>query len=136
MERLVSIRYLSENDKYKLYSLHESVYLKDKSKSNDLCDYEGSDLFVTSVYGDPDSALISFDGTFICVAGCGIHIYFFESKKSIELFNEPEDITWTEGVYQSADDEQHYVRFNVYTETEKFAINRLNVKTNELETLS
>jgi len=132
----VRIRYLSENDKYKLYSLHESVYLKDKSKSNNLCDFEGTDIFVTSVYVDPDSGLLSFDGSFICVAGCGITIYFIESKKCIELFNEPEDITWTEGVYQSADDEQNYVRFNVYTETEKLAINRLNVKTNELETLS
>ena len=132
----MSIRYLSENEKYKLYSLHESVYLKDKSKSKKLCDYEGSDTFVTSVYGDPDSALLSFDGTFICVAGCGITIYFIETKTCIELFNEPDDITWTEGVYQSAEDEPNYVRFNAYTETEKFAINKLNVKTNELKVLS
>jgi hypothetical protein len=132
----LSIRYLSENDKYKLYSLYESVYLKDKSKSGSHCGFEGSDVFVTSVYGDPDSALLSFDGTFICVAGCGITIYFIESKKCVELFDDPDDITWTEGVYQSAEDEPHYVRFNVCTDTEKFAINRLNVKTNALEILS
>ncbi|MCX7545210.1 hypothetical protein [Marinicella gelatinilytica] len=132
----MSIRYLSENDIYKLYSINESVYLKDKSKSDNLCDYENSDLYLTSVYGDPDSALISFDGTFICVAGCGISIYFIESKKCIQLFNEPEEIIWTEGVYQSAEDGQHYVRFNANTETEKFRIYRLNVKTSGLEILS
>ena len=132
----MSIRYLSENGIYKLYSLHESVYLKDKSKSDNLCDFENSDLYVTSLYGDPDSALISFDGTYICVAGCGINIYFIESRKCIQLFNDPEEIIWTEGVYQSAEDGQHYVRFNAKTETEKVRIYRLNVKTNELEVLS
>jgi len=132
----VSIRYLSENEKYKLYSLHEIVYLKHKSHSNTLSDYEAADEYITRVYGDPDSGILSFDGTYIVVAGCGITVYFIETKECIELLNDPDDITWTEGVYQSAEDASHFVRFNALTDTDKLVINRLNINTREIELVS
>ncbi|MBA6354216.1 hypothetical protein [Colwellia sp. BRX9-1] len=132
----MSIRYLSESENYKVYSLDESVYLKDKSNSKKISDYEERDELITWVYGNPDSALLSWDEKFVVVGGCGITIYLIESKECIDLFNEPNDITWTEGVYQAAGDDIHFVRFNVLTNTDKLQVVKLNIKTQEFEVLS
>ena len=75
----MSIRYLDENQNYQLYALDESVYLKDKREDSNLSDYSKLDTFITCVYGDPDSGLLSFHGKYIAIAGCGLNIYDFES---------------------------------------------------------
>ena len=133
---LVTIRYLAESDSFKVYSLFESVYLKVKSRCKSYIEYEKSDECIASVYGDPESALISFDENYVVIGGCGVSIYNIQSREIVELFNEPDNITWTEGVYQSAEDQNHFVRFNVLTKTNQLAIHRLDIHNHTSEVLS
>lgn len=123
-------RILFENEKYKLYSSYESVYLKNKNTNS-----PDEDLFITYIYGDPDSALISFNNEFIAIAGCGISIYFLSSSIFYELGTEAENTLWTEGIYQSADDDQYCIRFSAYTSENLLRIHRLDVKKQEVTVL-
>lgn len=132
----MTIRYLAESKDYKVYSIFESVYLKDKSTCKSLIEYEEADLCIAWVYGDPDSAVISCDGSSVVVAGCGIAIFNIKTNQTTELFNEPDDITWTEGIYQSAEDDCKYVRFSALTKTDKLNIHRLDIQKRTLEVLS
>ena len=100
------IRYLAENERFKVYAESETIYLKDKSLSSKLCDYDKLDLEIGYMYGDPDTALISCCTTFVAIAGCGVIVYFIESCKTLELYNDDaNNIKWTEGVYQGELDE-------------------------------
>ena len=128
------INILAESEKFKVYSLSESVYLKDKSSSKSINDYEKNDFLLAWVYGDPDSALISSNQSFIAISGCGIILYFLESKKIIELYNAPEDIMWTNSIKQNIEDEEYIIRFNALTDSDKINHNKLNVKSLNLET--
>ena len=65
------IRYLAENDTYKVYSLCESVYLKTKKNSQNLSEFEERDLFIAWHYGDPAAAVLLYSGNHVVVAGCG-----------------------------------------------------------------
>ncbi len=132
----MTIRFLAESESFKVYSLFESVYLKVKSHCQSYIEYEKSDKCIASVYGDPDSALISFDERYVVVGGCGVIIYNTQTGKSVELFNEPENITWIEGVYQSTEDRSNFVRFNVRTKAEMLSIYRLDIHEHTLELLS
>ena len=120
---------LYENDQFRLYSIYESVYLKNKSEPAD------EDAFIASVYGDPDSGLISFSNDYIAVAGCGITIHFLSDKESYELGTESDNILWTEGIYQSGEDEFHFVRFVAYTKDNSIRVHRLNVLNRQIEVL-
>ncbi|WP_413664614.1 hypothetical protein ACJJI5_19190 [Microbulbifer sp. EKSA008] len=132
----MSIRYLAETKDYKVYSIFESVYLKNKSTCRNLVEHEEEDQCIAWIYGDPDSAVISCDGSFIVVAGCGITIFYIETNQATELFNEPDDITWTEGIYQSSEDDCKYVRFNALTKKDNLKIHRLDTQKGSLEVLS
>lgn len=132
----MTIRYLAESESFKVYSIFESVYLKVKSSCRSYIEYENTDECIASVYGDPDSAFISFDEEYVVIGGCGVTIYKTKSRETVELFNEPDDITWTEGVYQSAEDQNNFFRFNALTKTEKLAIHRLDIHDHTLEVLS
>ena len=132
----MTIRYLAESESFKVYSIFESVYLKVKSHCRSYIEHENADECIASVYGDPDSALISFDEEYVVIGGCGVTIYNIQSRKTVELFNEPDDITWTEGVYQSAEDRNSYFRFNALTKSDKLAIHRLDIHDHTLEVLS
>jgi len=125
-----SNRTLFENSKYRLYSIYENVYLKSKDDLD-----EKEDVFVTSVYGDPDSGLISSGNNYIAVAGCGITIHFLTDRDSYELGTDPENILWTEGIYQSDEEDFNFVRFTAYTEENKIRVHRLDVFERKVEIL-
>ena len=132
----MTIRFLAESESYKVYSIYESVYLKVKSRCRSYVEYEKSDECIASIYGDPDSAFISFDEDYVVIGGCGVTIYNIPSRETVELFNEPDNITWTEGVYQSAEDGNNLFRFNALTKTDQLAIHRLDIHNHTLEVLS
>lgn len=132
----MTIRFLAESESFKVYSIYESVYLKVKSRCRSYIEYEKSDECIASIYGDPDSAFISFDEDYVVIGGCGVTIYNIASRETVELLNEPDDITWTEGVYQSAEDRNNLCRFNALTKTDHLAIHRLDIHNHTLEVLS
>lgn len=132
---LLTIRFLAESESFKVYSIYESVYLKVKPCCRNHMAYEKSDECIASVYGDPDSALISFDEDYIAIGGCGLNIYNIQSRKTVELFNGPDDIIWTEGVYQSAKDQNNFFRFTAHTIKGQLAIHRVDTQNQILEVL-
>ena len=131
----MSIRYLAESKNYQVYSLYETVYLKDKNTCKRLSEYTESDKFITSIYGDPDSAIIAFNEEFIAIGGCGLSIYYLGSGKLLELFAEPDSILWTEGLDQSGEDELHFFRFTAFDKGDQIRVHRFNTRTNEFEIL-
>jgi hypothetical protein len=125
-----SNRILFENDQYRLYSIYENVYLKNKSASNG-----AEDIYIACVYGDPDSGLISFGDDFVAISGCGITIHFLNDEESFEIGTEADNILWTEGIYQSSEDDFNFVRFTSYTESNLIRVHRLNVLNRKIEVL-
>ncbi|NVJ59340.1 MAG: hypothetical protein HWE27_03065 [Gammaproteobacteria bacterium] len=123
-------RILFENEQYRLYSVCENVYLKKLTASGSV-----EDVFISSVYGDPDSALISFGNDFVAIAGCGVTIYFLSNGDSYEIGTEPDNIFWTEGIYQSGEDDFNFVRFTAYTDDNKIRVHRLDASTKKIEVL-
>jgi hypothetical protein len=95
-----------------------------------------TDKKIAWVYGDPDSADITFDERYVVIAGCGITIYDIESEETTNLFSEPDLIEWTQGIYIGEDDDEAYVRYNALTDTDKLVIMRLNLISKEVEILS
>ncbi|KZN39326.1 hypothetical protein N480_00425 [Pseudoalteromonas luteoviolacea S2607] len=124
-----SNRLLFESDNFRLYSCYESSYLKCKNVP------DRKDVHISCCYGDPSSGLISTHEEFVAVSGCGIAIFFIEDGSSYELGTDPEDILWTEGIYQSEMDTQHQVRFTAETKDGLIRVHRLDVKSRELEVL-
>ncbi|MDO6528038.1 hypothetical protein Q4519_20390 [Motilimonas sp. 1_MG-2023] len=106
-----AFRILYECDQYRLYSIYENVYLKNIHRSE-----SDNDIIVASVYGDPDSGLISFGNDYVAIAGCGITIHFLNGDEGYEIGTEADNVFWTEGIYQSGEDDFKYVRFTAYTD--------------------
>ncbi|WP_027710084.1 hypothetical protein [Zooshikella ganghwensis] len=129
-------RYLAESSKYKVFSLADYVYLKNKANCKSHTEYEQSDENIAWIYGEPDSAIITFDERYVVIAGCGISVYDIQLKETTYLFSEPDSIEWTEGVYLGENDEIFQVRFNALTKTEKLVIKRLNLKSHNVDILS
>ena len=119
---------LAEDKRYKVYSISENVYLIDKEHRNK------DDQNIASVYGDPDSALISKDQKYIVVAGHGINIWYLDTdkpKKGLEILTDPDNQMWTKALHQDivADKSWDFFRFVSYDENNKTRVFRMNVHT-------
>ena len=90
------IKYLAENADYKVYSLHESVYLKAKATCRNLSGFEEADLSVAWHYSDPAAALILGSNNYIIVAGCGITVYDLNQHSEVTQLNSADNIWWTD----------------------------------------
>lgn len=124
------IRFLAENKDYKVYSSYENVYLKNKAISNNLNEFEKADKLITSHYGDPNNAIIMHSNEHIIVSGCGLSIYDIAKDAEKHILAEPDQITWTNGVYQDAtNDELLEFRFVALNKNENFRVFKMNVKT-------
>ncbi|AJQ96572.1 hypothetical Protein YC6258_04540 [Gynuella sunshinyii YC6258] len=110
--------------------------MKDKTICKSQTDYEESDENIAWIYGEPDSAIITLDGEYVVIAGCGIVIYNIRTAEIVYLFDEPDSTEWTEGVYQNAIDDVVHVRFNVCTDNNNVVTKRLNLKSHDIEVLS
>ena len=124
------IKFLTENDSYKVYALEESVYLKLKGQSNNYTDYQHQDLFVGCHYSNPTAALIL--GNYIITAGCGIVVFDLESQKKEAFFNEQNTITWTNGLHQDEMDAPSEFRYVALTKDDKLRVFKMNVLTKEV----
>jgi len=137
--------YLSESGNFKVYSLDESVYLKDKNSNSKPNEYDKRDLSIAYHYGEPEGAMISPTEDYVVVVGHGISIYPLNQKygiESVELFNDPNSQMWTNGIhiesYDQPDDSWEtggpywlWFRF-VSIEDDKTCVFKMNAKTHEL----
>lgn len=51
------MNFITQNEKYKVYSLDESIYLKEKSFSNNHDKFSNEDKFVGHHYGNPNDGI-------------------------------------------------------------------------------
>lgn len=89
------IRYLAESENFKVYSIYENVYLKNKTKTQFQNDFDNQDLLIAYHYGDPNDALILPNEKYIVVSGCGISIYDVENQVDNHILDDPGHVTWT-----------------------------------------
>ncbi|MDO7845365.1 hypothetical protein Q5H92_03275 [Hymenobacter sp. M29] len=129
------IKHLAENADYKVYSLHESVYLKSKATCRTLSDFEESDLSVAWHYGDPASAIILGSNNYIIVAGCGITVYDIDQHFEVTLLNAPDNIWWTDGLHQGFEDDWMECRFVSFFDDNKLRVFKINAVTKEITML-
>jgi hypothetical protein len=127
-----AVRYLAENDTYKVYSLYESVYLKTKATSRNLSAAEEWDLNIAWHYGDPAAAILLYSGNHVVVAGCGITVYTIKQQREVTLFDAPDNIWWTDGLHQDGADEPTECRFVSSHENGSLRVFKLNVVTKEV----
>lgn len=128
--------FLTESENYKVYSIEENVYIKDKRLSQTHSVYEKQDEYVSCVYGNPTSAIILNKEQHIIISGCGITIYDIKNKNEIHLFNDPENITWTNALHQEHQDDQltefRYVAYNKYKQQRVFKMHIEKLKEEEI----
>lgn len=127
------IRYLAENTDYKVYSIYENVYMKNKKTSNNLNDFEESDILIASLYGDPNNAVILHKNNYVIVSGCGLTIYDVSKNSEKHILAEPEDITWTNTVFQDETDDQiSEFRFVAFNKSDNLRVFKMNLGTDEI----
>ncbi|MBO2010485.1 hypothetical protein [Hymenobacter negativus] len=123
---------MAENATYKVYSLHESVYLKKKATSQNFNAFEECDLNIAWHYGDPAAAILLYSANHVVIAGCGITIYDISQELAVNLFNKPNNIWWTDGLYQDGADKLTECRFVSHFENDSLRVFKLNVLTKEV----
>ncbi len=125
-------QFLAESEKCKVISLDENVYLKVKNKNKNLVEYTTDDVFIGHHYGNPSGALIieSKKTKLIITAGCGISIYNINTKESLHLFSEPDEILWTEAIHQSESDiYDNEFRFISYDTKNELTVYKMSIET-------
>jgi len=73
--------------------------------------------------------LILHDETHVIVSGCGLSIYTIESKKELHILNEPDKITWTNGLYEDGFDNDFEFRFVAANKEGQLRVFKMNVLT-------
>ena len=127
------IRFLAENIDYKVYSIYESVYLKTKKSSKNLDNFEESDTLIGVHYGEPNNAIILNSNNHIVVSGCGLSIYEISTKDEKHILSEPDNITWTNVVYQDElDNLQLEFRFVSFNKVNDLRVFKMNLKTQKI----
>lgn len=131
------IQHLAESENFKVYSIYESVYLKNKLTSSKLNDFDDKDLFITHHYGDPNDALVLHNEKFIVISGCGLSIYNVENNNDNHILDGSDKITWTNGLHQDGQDDQNrevrFVSFNNKDQLRVFKIDLISTDITELE---
>lgn len=120
------MKYLAENERYKLYAMDENLYLKDKRKSK-INEYDKIDKYIDTFYGEPECGLISVNNEYIIAGGEHLSIYFIEKEKMISI----EDL-WTVSIFQldfQLSTYPYLVHLIVGDNSEKFKHCELDVQT-------
>ncbi|MGB0870468.1 MAG: hypothetical protein ACPGSD_12795 [Flavobacteriales bacterium] len=115
-------KYLAENDRYKIHSICESVYLRDKNLGK-----HGIGLCIDCMYSDPEGAMISQCGTYAVIFGHHLSIYNFENQKLKQVSFQLE---WIQAVHQDIIEDRswNYFRFIAYDENDALGIFKMNVE--------
>lgn len=128
------MNFITENEKYKVYSLDESIYLKEKKMSENHDEFSKNDKFIGHHYGNPNDGIITEN--YVIVSGCGISIYDLKEQTDRYLFTDENDRYWTNGIHQEGEDdyriEFRFVSFNSENELRVF---KMNAQTEQLSEL-
>ncbi len=132
------IKFLAENNRYKVYSIEESIYLKDKDNSSNHNDYKEADFFIAWHYENPNDAIILNTKELIIVSsGCGISIYNHKTKEEKSFFSEPKNIDWTNGLHQDEiDKREEFCFIKLAKDSHLVEVVKMNAKTFEFEKIS
>lgn len=121
------IMWLAESENFKIYSISENVYFKDKRTCHFHDKFEESDYFIHWVYGDPTGAIILASEKHVVIVGSGIIVFNTINRKVGDLFSDPNDLMWIAAVYQDEDDDHldefRFVGFNELNNTRVFKYN-------------
>ncbi|NRB81900.1 MAG: hypothetical protein HRU38_25130 [Saccharospirillaceae bacterium] len=134
-------QFLAENDFYRVYSISENVYLRNKIENSSSDFYSDDDKGITHHYCDPQGALI-VGRAYIVIVGHGITIFPLSNDEGIieiSLFNEPDNQMWTNGVFiepwdqlddsrDNEDDQWLWFKF-----VSKNKVYKMNARTHELK---
>jgi hypothetical protein len=126
---------LAETDNYKLYSIADNVYLKDKKKSKTI-GWDKIDIYIDVFYGDPNSGLISNNNEYVVVAGDKLVIY--NIINDVYLIPSQFSDNWVSGLFQDIGDDRDwkYFRFVSYDGEDKLKIFRIDSKSLEVKQIS
>lgn len=128
------MNFIAENKKYKVYSLDENIYLKEKSLLSNNNKYSKKDKFIGFHYGNPNNGIITEN--YVIVSGCGISIYNLKKKTESHYFANENETYWTNGIHQEDGDDCHTeIRFVSYNHENKLRVFKMNILTGELTEL-
>lgn len=98
-------RWLAESENFKVYSIYDNAYIKNKKTTNSLNQFEKADKHIQWIYGEPSGAIIMPKEDKTIIVGSGIYIYDIKSEKLIEKYNDPKHIKWIDTIYQAEEDD-------------------------------
>lgn len=98
-------KWLYESENFKVYSIYDNAYIKDKRVSKTPNKFDEADKFIQWIYGEPNGAIIMPKEDKVIIVGSGIYIYDIKKEVLIEFFNEPNTIKWIDTVYQDEEDD-------------------------------
>ena len=120
--------FIAENKTYKVYSIYESVYLKEKKTTDSQNDFSKTDKLIAHHYGDPEDGIITENH--IIVSGCGISIYDLKTGIEKHILNDADNITWTNGIHQDGEDDYHTeFRFVTRNAENKWRVFKMHIPT-------
>ncbi len=123
-------RWLAESENFKVYSIYDNAYIKNKQTSNSLSQFEKTDKHIQWIYGEPNGAIIMPKEDQIILVGSGIYIYDIQAEKLIELYNDPKNIKWVDTIYQTEEDDW-LNEFRIVTFNEKDQLRVFKTSINE-----
>jgi len=128
------MNFIAENEKFKVYSLDESIYLKKKNLLNNNNKFSKKDKFIGHHYGNPNDGIIT--DKYVIVSGCGICIYDLKAETENHYFTDEKDRYWTNGIHQEGEDDYHTeFRFVSWNSENKLRVFKMNILTAELTEL-
>ena len=128
------MKFIAENEKYKVYSLDESIYLKEKKLSANQDEFSKDDKFIGCHYGNPNDGIISQN--YVIVSGCGISIYDLNTGIEKHHFMDGNERLWTNGIHKEEKDNYHTeFRFVSWNSENKLRVFKMNILTAELTEL-
>ncbi|RYE90532.1 MAG: hypothetical protein EOO37_02740 [Cytophagaceae bacterium] len=129
--------FLAESLSYKVFSHEDYVYLKKKSNCHFPDKYDRNDITIGWIYGNPTGAIITHNEKHVIIAGCGLVIFDVLKAQGIQLFAEPNNITWTNALHQEdTDDIDSEFRYVVYSDKSIPQVFKMSIFTQEVLLLS
>ena len=120
------MEFIAENNKYKVCSIDESIYLKKKKSWRNFFGFSKKYEFISHHYGNPNDGLIT--DNFVIFSGCGISIYDLKSKSEKHFFANGDKQMWTNGIHQDSEDDYHTeFRFVALNSENKLRVFKMNI---------
>lgn len=125
------MNFIAENEKYKVYSLDENVYLKEKKFFKNHNKFSKKDKFIGCHYGNPNDGMIIED--YVVVSGCGISIFNLKNGIENHYYSDENEKFWTNAIHQESEDDYNTeFRFVTWNSDNQLRVFKMNIITSEL----